>query len=265
MTTRSTHADPQRLAGIAQAVAATAEVLGQEITATAAEMIADDLAEYPDQMIADALKTCRRELTGKLTLAAILDRAHAADGRPGRDEAWSIALDGSDEFNTVVLTDEIRQAMSAATPILEAGDKVGARMAFLSAYDRLVADARREKRPVSWSVSLGYDPDLRTRAIENAVRLQQLPRHVADQELARLSHQPVADDGLAIAGLLTGKVAAPSEKNRERFQQLKQHIEETTKARKEREAAALAERIAVFEQRRSEFLQQVGQLEASRA
>src|SRR5690606_24450290 len=85
MTTRSTHADANRTASIAQIVAATAEVLGQEITATAAEMIATDLVEYPDQMIADALKACRRELTGKLTLAAILDRAHAADGRPGRD------------------------------------------------------------------------------------------------------------------------------------------------------------------------------------
>lgn len=252
-----------QVAQLATAIIATAETLGQTLSASAAQLMAEDLAQHPAEHVGAALRACRRELTGKLTLSAILERAHAADGRPGRDEAWSIALAGSDEFNTVVLTDEIRQAMNAATHILGAGDKVGARMAFLSAYDRLVADARREKRPVGWSVSLGFDPDLRVRAIEDAVRLQQLPRHVADQELARLSHTPMTDDGLAIAGLLTGKAAKPSEKNRERFQKLKQHIEETTKTRKEREAVEHAARVAEFDKRKAEALKQIKELEGN--
>lgn len=254
----------EQLAQLAAAIVATAETLGQTISANAAQLMAEDLAEYPAEHVAAALRACRRELTGKLTLAAILDRTQAADGRPGKDEAWSIALAGNDEFDTVVLTHEIQQAMAVSAPILEMGDKVGARMAFISAYERLVADARREKRPVSWSVSLGYDPDLRTRAIENAVRLQQLPRHVADQELARLSYdgQPSAD-GMAIAGLITGKVTKPSEKNRERFQQLKQHIEQATKAHKDREAAEHAQRMADFEKRRAQALEELARREVA--
>lgn len=255
-----------QVAQLATAIIATAETLGQTLSASAAQLMAEDLAQHPEEHVGAALRACRRELTGKLTLSAILERAHAADGRPGRDEAWAIALAGSDEFNTVVLTDEIRQAISAAAPILEAGDKVGARMAFLSAYDRLVTEARSEKRPANWSVSLGFDPELRARAIEDAVRMKQLPRHVADQELARLSHdgQPSADSQ-AIAGLITGKVAKPSEKNRKRFQQLKEHIEQTTKARKERDAAEHTARVAEFEKRRAKALKQIEELEAEKS
>ena len=253
-----------QIAQLAAAIIATAETLGQTMSSSAAQLMAQDLAEHPADHVAAALRACRRELTGRLTLAAILERTQAADGRPGRDEAWAIALASADEFNTVVMTDEIRQAMGVAAPILEAGDKVGARMAFLSAYDRLVTDARAEKRQTNWTVSLGFDPDLRARAIEDAVRLKQLPRHVADQELARLSYDaPPSADGLAIAGLLTGKVARPSEKNRVRFQELKQHIEESARARRQREAAERDARIAAFEQRRTQALKELEKREVA--
>lgn len=255
-----------QIAQLAAAIIATAETLGQTMSSSAAQLMAQDLAEHPADHVAAALRACRRELTGRLTLAAILERTQAADGRPGRDEAWAIALASADEFNTVVMTDEIRQAMGVAAPILEAGDKVGARMAFLSAYDRLVADSRAERRQASWTVSLGFDPDLRARAIEDAVRLKQLPRHVADQELARLSYlTPPSADGLAIAGLITGKVAKPSEENRERFQQLKQHIEEAEEARLQREAAERDARIAEFEKRRAQALSELEKREGARA
>lgn len=252
-----------QIASLAAAIVATAETLGQTISANAAQLMAEDLAEYPAEHVAAALRACRRELTGRFTLAAILERTQAADGRPGKDEAWSIALAGNDEFNTVVLTHEIQQAMSVSAPILELGDKVGARMAFISAYERLVADARREKTPVNWSVSLGFDPDLRARAIEEAVRLKQLPRHVAEQEIARLSYdgQPSAD-GLAIAGLITGRVSKPSERNRERFQKLKCDIEQAEKDRKAREKAERAAHMAAFEKRRAQAMQELERREA---
>ena len=197
---------PDQIARLALAICATAEALGQTVTPTAAEVMADDLADFPPDVVAAALKACRRELTSRLTMGAILQRIQAADGRPGKDEAWSIALSASDEFETVVLTPEIRQAMSASNPILRAGDKVGARMAFMSAYERLVTFARSEAEPVKWEVSLGCDPQRRVTAIEGAVRSQLISHETGTRYLADLRLEPITSEGQAIAGLLTGEV-----------------------------------------------------------
>lgn len=195
---------PDQIARLTLAITATAEVLGQTITSEAAEMMADDLADYRAEAVAGALKACRRELTGKLTLAAILQRAQAADGRPGKDEAWAIAMTTNDEFETVVLTDEIQLALAAAKPVLDAGDKIGARMAFISAYERFVGQAREDAKPVNWHVSVGFDANRRIQAVTKAMELKRIPREHGQKYLADLSIGPVTDDGRAIAGLLTG-------------------------------------------------------------
>lgn len=227
---------PEQVARLALAICATAESLGYTLSADAAELMADDLADYPAHVVAAALKSCRVELTGKLTTGAIMQRIHAADGRPGKDEAWSIALAAGDESDTVVMTAEIRQAMTAAQPILAGRDKVGARMAFLSAYERLVAQARAEARPVTWSVSLGFDSGRRVAAIESAVRSNLISREAGTQYLADLRIAPIAQDGQAIAGLLTGSSVKPTEANRERWQQLKADL---LKSRRDKEAQRL--------------------------
>ena len=68
------------------------------------------------------------------------------DGRPDADEAWGIALQASSEDATIVWTPEIRSAWVAAEPIiLEASDKIGARKAFIAAYDRLVERSRNAR------------------------------------------------------------------------------------------------------------------------
>ena len=55
------------IAQLAAAIVATAETLGQTISATAAEMMADDLAEFGQDEIKAALRACRRELAGKVS------------------------------------------------------------------------------------------------------------------------------------------------------------------------------------------------------
>jgi hypothetical protein len=212
----------EEIAQLAGAICATAETLGQTISATAAELMAGDLAEFSTQDIRTALQACRRELTGKLTLAAVLQRIQAEDGRPGRDEAWAIALASSDEFNTVVMTDEIQLALNAARPVLDAGDKIGARMAFISAYDRFLYDARAAATPVKWNLSMGFDPARRVAAVTAALQLQRIPQKRATMLLADLSHEPVTEDGLAIAGLLTGTVVRPNAGLREKLKAVKE-------------------------------------------
>lgn len=215
----------EEIAQLAGAICATAETLGQTISAGAAQLMAEDLAEYSANDIRKALQSCRRELTGKLTLAAVLSRIQAEDGRPGRDEAWSIALASSDEFETVVMTDEIQLALNAARAVLDAGDKIGARMAFISAYDRFVTEARTNTTPVNWHISLGFDAGRRIAAINKAAELQRIPRDRAQLMIADMTHEPVTEDGRAIAGLLTGAVAKPSVDVAKKIREIKQGLQ----------------------------------------
>lgn len=243
-----------QLAMLAAAICATAETLGQTISATAAELMAEDLAEYAPADVKAALQACRRELTGKLTLAAILQRVQAADGRPEPNEAWSLALAASDEFDSVVLTDEIQLALGAARAILDAGDKVGARMSFLSAYQRLVDTARRENRPVKWSLSPGFDQQRRLIAVQEAGRLGRLPAPVVQEYVAQLTHEPVTQNGAAIAGLITGRVAMPTPEVRAKLQLVKATVEEGRAAKEKQRQDEIRARQEKFEQQRADQL-----------
>jgi len=99
-----------------------------------------------------------------------------ADGRPGADEAWAIALSGQDEGRTIITNDDIAAAFTAIRPILDAGDEVGARMAFLQAYRRVVAEARAAKTALRWWPSLGCDKKSREPVLLEAYRTGKLPR-----------------------------------------------------------------------------------------
>lgn len=223
-----------QVAGLAAAICATAEAMGQEMNPGTAAMMAEDLCAYPVAVVRAALKACRLEVKGKLAMADILQRVQAADGRPGKDEAWSIALTASDESETVVMTAEIQQAMAASRPVLMLGDKVGARMAFMSAYERLVTKARAEALPATWSVSIGFDPVRRVTAIESAVRMQLITQQSGAKYLADLRIAPITTDGQAIAGLLTGSAVQASPKLREKLAEVRS-IVVAAKARQDRE------------------------------
>jgi len=220
--------------GLLLSLFATAEVMGQQLTQAAALLMIDDLREYDESALSGALRACRRE-GGRLTVASIMKHLQAADGRPGKDEAWAIALSASDEFETVVLTAEIRQAMTFSNPVLAGNDKVGARMAFMSAYERMVTIARAEGRPAVWEVSLGFDAGRRVTAIESAVRAQLISPDRGAKYLADLRIAPTTEDGQAIAGLLTGEVRPQASAHvREKLGEVRS-ILAASKIRKERQ------------------------------
>ena len=91
------------------------------------------------------------------------------------NEAWAVALPAIDEAATVVWTPEIAKAFEVARPILEGGDKIGARMAFIPAYDRLIDQAKRESRTPSYEVSSGWDANMREVAMRQSVTAGLLP------------------------------------------------------------------------------------------
>ncbi|MFJ5320329.1 hypothetical protein [Pectobacterium parvum] len=87
--------------------------------------------------------------------ADIIRNIQRLTGRPSwvsANEAWAIALPAQDEANTLIWTAEIAQAWRVAEPIFSDGDRVGARMAFIAAYDRLVATAQSSGVLPQWTL-----------------------------------------------------------------------------------------------------------------
>lgn len=203
------------------ALCLTAEAIGTVISPATAMMMADDLSDYSLNELGRALRACRLEVRSKLTVADIINRCQAEDGRPGKDEAWSIGLEAFDEYNTVVMTWEIQQAMAVAVPSMNAREKVGARMAFMEAYERLVRESRQEARPVEWIVSMGDSREHRAIAIQKAVQLKRISQEVGARHIEALCLEAPSSTGLAIAGLITGKVVEPSPGAKERLSKLR--------------------------------------------
>lgn len=183
---------PNDRAEIAAAIVVTAEVVGHEISPTAAKAMSAQLASYRRADIDVALSKCQRECRARLTLAAILERMPG--GHVGADEAWAIASRGEDESATVVWTDEIAEAFGVARGLLLNGDAVGARMAFRETYSRMTQEARDAGRKPKWWPTLGHDPRSRESAIREAVAMGRL---TADGAQRYLPHGAIALPGLA--------------------------------------------------------------------
>lgn len=92
------------------------------------------------------------------------------DGRPDAEEAWAISRGAVDEDETVVWTQECAAAFAKVEHLLLARDDVAARMAFKSAYTRLVEQARAQKIVTHWYASNGRDAARREYVIAQAVR-----------------------------------------------------------------------------------------------
>ena len=153
-----------------EAIAVTAELCGRVLSPAAAEVFCADLASYPLNQIVGALTRCRKEVRGMLTVQDVVSRLE--DGRPGPEEAWA-ALPMS-ERDSAVWTDEMSEAFGVASPLLEAGDKIAARMAFREVYQARVMAARDAGRPVNWTATLGHDPRSREGALIEAVAKKRL-------------------------------------------------------------------------------------------
>ncbi len=201
----------------------TSELLGQQVSPTAASMLADDLCCYPREVLARALSRVRTEHTGRLTPKAILDRIDEAMGRPGANEAWAMALDALDERKTVVWTVEMSEAWGVARGIAADGDLVGARMAFIGAYERLVRTAREERRLPEVTVSVGWDGELRAPAIEKAVQLGYLAADKAAEHMPALGFTPGFQPIALLAGDVQAAIDAPPDV-RERLAQLREEL-----------------------------------------
>ncbi|APW37635.1 hypothetical protein RD110_10900 [Rhodoferax koreense] len=132
-------------------------------TASQKAMFFRVLAEYPLNEVRAGLDAHVKDpIRGKFLpmpadVIAQIKGIVSEDGRPGAEEAWAMAVRARDEAVTIVWTAEMSEAMGVCQPLVQAGDDVGARMAFKEAYTRLVAQARESRIPPEWVVSLGHD------------------------------------------------------------------------------------------------------------
>jgi len=181
---------------------ATAEVIGDQLRPTAAAYMVQDLSCYSMAVLDRALAGCRRELKGRLSLAAVLERID--DGHPAPNEAWAVAIQAADERNTVVWTTLTQQAWNTALPLVQAGDKIAARPAFLETYGRLLKDARAARLPANYTPSLGFDLTSRNAALTDAVSKGLLAHDQVRDHLQLTAATPAFNP----VALLAGKVEA---------------------------------------------------------
>lgn len=174
-----------------KAIAVTAELTDTDLTEAAALVMAQDLAAYQENQVIGALVRCRRELKGRLRISEIIDRLD--DGRPEANEAW--AMIPKNEDASVVWTREMAEAFGVALPLIEDGDHVAARMAFIEAYKVRCSDARNSGVPVKWEPSLGHDRNGREHVLIEAVQKGRLEKTHA---LALLPYNEQTEFGNAL-------------------------------------------------------------------
>lgn len=174
-----------------KAIAVTAELTGTELSVDAARMMVEDLSQYPAELVLKALTKCRRELKTRMSLADVISRID--DGRPGAEEAW--AMIPKDESGSVVWTEEMAEAYGIASPLINEGDTVQARMAFTETYRDRCAKARDAGIPVRWSPSLGHDHHGREQVLLDAVGKGRLTAAHVEKLLL---YRDVSNAGLAL-------------------------------------------------------------------
>ena len=195
-----------------KAIAVTAELTDTDLSESAARVMAEDLSVFPEQQVLGALVKCRRELKGKLRISDVIDRLD--DGRPGANEAW--AMIPKDESGSVVWTREMAESFGVAIHLIEDGDQVAARMAFIETYKSKCADARNNGVPVKWEPSLGHDRNGREHVLLETIEkgllaadhvAKLLPYHEQTSFTNKLSNLK-KDDGVVTIGEIVSQLAA---------------------------------------------------------
>lgn len=125
---------------------------------------ATELGGFSPEEIKRGLDACRANKFPPTLPEFISLCRPAASVRPSADEAWAIAIKAKDESETVVWTEDMAQAWGLCKPVLDAGDEVGARMAFRASYERISGLGG----PIRWTVSHGWDAEKRAIALEKA-------------------------------------------------------------------------------------------------
>lgn len=199
-------------------------VTERDLSVDALTMLVEDLVVYPLPDVLRALDRCRRELKGFMSPSDVLERIESADGRPGPEEAWAMAIVGYDETETIVQTEEMAQAYSVARPLVMVNDRVAARKAFIETYQRLVNQARQQQRPIHWSASIGTDKSKRGVVLQAAIECGRLSMDKVVHLLPAPTNQSVVCDKILRLATSNGEVV-------DRYERIEKAKKEISKIR----------------------------------
>jgi hypothetical protein len=202
---------------IAKAIALlTAEYGLEPFSRDRIDMWMNALLGFPAGSVAKSAANYMRTNKFKPQLADIVQgcMAQTPSAWISADEAW--ALMPKSEMDSCMLNDETAQAMAAASPLLAAGDRIAARMAFRSTYERLVEQARIDCRQPRYFPSFGSEITGRATMLGNAVRAGHM------QLEAALNVAPeFCDEIIQLAGVTKHPLlAAPDDKSRAKVKEL---------------------------------------------
>ena len=190
-----------------------AEAFGERLTEERQEIYCAGLAEVSRDRLEVAFRRARYELKWFPKLAELreltgLQAGTLHDDRPGPEEAWARMPKGERmEDDSVVWCAEEQIAYGACRSLLLDGDLIGARMAFKERYEKELAQAHSENRPVHWTVTAGYDIERRIAVLASAVEQKRIGLEYA----LNFIPEPRRNDFALILppatskGLLTGK------------------------------------------------------------
>lgn len=168
-------------------LAVLSEVTGTEWSKPTVQVIERELQAYPEAEVLKAISRCIAECSKRVTLADILDRIPSQ--HPGVEQAWALVSKVmNNEEISICWTEEMREAYGVAAPL--ANDAVAARMAFKEAYQRLVGEARAQRRLPAWSVSLGFNKALREECLREAEKKNLLTHAYAARTTQLLAADP---------------------------------------------------------------------------
>jgi hypothetical protein len=190
-------ADFDRFSDILQGVL---EVYGKERSPTAIALWFKVLGRYDLSRVEPALAEHVAGSKFAPTPHDIIAIMSSSDGRPTGDEAW--AMIPRDEQSSVIWTDEMSKAYGVASALLEHGDPVAARRAFIDRYEHEVAANRKAGIPVKAWPSWGWDEAGRAPALAKAVEMGMLAPQAAAQYALQLAER--GDIHPSVTALLDG-------------------------------------------------------------
>jgi len=123
------------------------QIRGRTLTNGSFELWFELLEEYPLTSVVSAIKTAMKDTRFDLVPANVIGLLPCPLGHVTRELAWGLCP--KTPFDGNYVTDEIMQARATCTDAIEGGDKM-ARMAFLEAYDQILANARVQNKPAHW-------------------------------------------------------------------------------------------------------------------
>jgi len=221
--------------------------------------------DYDSQQVKSAIEQwCANPETGQwppkpADIAAVLQKGDKAEGRArprrlGGNEAWAIAMTCVDERKTVVWTNEIASAWDIARPVLDMGDKVGARMAFLESYDRITKT--NEHADITPKIEISYGWDASSRA--NALKSDTAQMLLATQDKPQQDMLLIAHDAQNIQGenAVSPKLGEFLAQLRQKWKQEKEQAEQSRYGALMQERDDWQAKKQQQEQKMQEYMQQ---------